>query len=33
MLLSSPVFERAVNHRGNGVDITIESPGAGAENI
>jgi len=33
MLLSSPIFERVVIHRGNGVDITIESPDAGAEDI
>ncbi|MFJ9391236.1 GH92 family glycosyl hydrolase [Nocardioides sp. NPDC101246] len=33
MLISSPVFEKVVIHRGNGVDITIESPGASAENI
>jgi predicted alpha-1,2-mannosidase len=33
MLISSPVFERVTIHRGNGVDITIESPNAGAENI
>ncbi|MEU6136544.1 GH92 family glycosyl hydrolase [Nocardioides sp. NPDC047086] len=33
MLVSSPIFERVVIHRGNGVDIAIESPEAGAENI
>ncbi|WP_328529857.1 GH92 family glycosyl hydrolase [Nocardioides sp. NBC_00368] len=33
MLLSSPVFERVTIHRGNGVDIVIESPQASAENI
>ncbi|MDR7311226.1 putative alpha-1,2-mannosidase [Nocardioides luteus] len=33
MLLSSPIFERVVIHRGNGVDIVIESPQASAENI